>query len=80
MEQNRLSNFGRGRYEKQFCEIIFNLGKWLRRRRCLKIFYFKLRRPILFNRNIMFFAIMVKGIIWNIHVKIWTSSLGGDDF
>ena len=26
-EQNHLSNFGRGYYEEQFCEIIFELGQ-----------------------------------------------------
>ena len=37
VEQNHLCNFNRGYQEKQFCEFIFNLDKWLRR--CLlKIF------------------------------------------
>ena len=26
-----MCNFGRGFYEEQFCEIIFNLGQWNRR-------------------------------------------------
>ena len=36
-EQNLLCNFGRGHYQEQFCEIILNLGQWLRRC-CLKDF------------------------------------------
>ena len=35
-EQNHLCNFGRGCYEEQFCEIILNLGQWVRRRCLLK--------------------------------------------
>ena len=30
-ERNHLCNFGRGCYKEQFCEIIMNLGQWLRR-------------------------------------------------
>ena len=37
-EQNHLSNFGRGCYKEQFCEIILNLDQWFRRRCLLKIF------------------------------------------
>ena len=29
--QNHLYDFGRGYYEKQFCEIILNLDQWFRR-------------------------------------------------
>ena len=36
VECNHLRNFGRGYYEEQFCEIILNLGQWLRC--CLKNF------------------------------------------
>ena len=28
VERNSFSNFGRGYYEEQFCEIILNLDKW----------------------------------------------------
>ena len=31
VESNHLSNFGRGYYEEQFCEIVLNLGQWFRR-------------------------------------------------
>ena len=30
--------FGRGHYEKQFCEFILNLREWFKRRCCLKDF------------------------------------------
>ena len=30
-EHNHLCNFGRGYQEKQICEIIMNLGQWVRR-------------------------------------------------
>ena len=33
-EQNHLCNFTKGHYEEQFCEIIFNLDQWFRRRCC----------------------------------------------
>ena len=36
VEPNCLCNFGRGYYEEQFCEIIFNLDQWFRRRCLLK--------------------------------------------
>ena len=32
-----LCNFGRGHYEKHFCEIILNLDPWFRRC-CIKLF------------------------------------------
>ena len=44
-ECNHLCNFGRGYYEKQFCEIILNLVQWLRRRCGLKEFYLEFWRP-----------------------------------
>ena len=31
VEQDYLSDFCRGYYEEQFCEIILNLGQWFRR-------------------------------------------------
>ena len=37
-ECNHLCYFGRGYFEEQFCEIILNLGLWLRSRCCLKDF------------------------------------------
>ena len=38
-ERNRLCNYGRGYYEKQFFEIILNLGQWFRKRCRLKHFF-----------------------------------------
>ena len=38
MEQNHLCKFSRGYLEEQFCEIIFNLDQWFRRRCGLKDF------------------------------------------
>ena len=35
-KRKHLCNFGRGWFEEQFCEIISNLGQWLRC--CLKDF------------------------------------------
>ena len=40
-----MSNFIRGSPEEQFCEIILNLGQWLRRRCRLKISYLELWWP-----------------------------------
>ena len=37
-ENNHLSNFGKGYYEEQFCEIILNLCQWFRRGCRLKDF------------------------------------------
>ena len=37
-------------YEKHFCEIILNLGRWLNRRWCLKIILFLALAAILFSR------------------------------
>ena len=38
-EWNHLCNYGRGYYEKQFCEIILNLGQWFRGRCRLNFFF-----------------------------------------
>ena len=37
-EQNHLCNFRRECYEEQFCEIIMNLGQWVKKRCRLKDF------------------------------------------
>ena len=37
-EWNCLWNFGRGYYEEQLCEVIFNFDQWFRRKCLLKIF------------------------------------------
>ena len=38
VRRNHLCNFGKGCYEVQFCEIIFNLGQWVKKKCRLKIF------------------------------------------
>ena len=48
-EQSHLCNFGRGHYEEQFCEIIFNLGQWFRRRCHLKDFFSGALAALLFS-------------------------------
>ena len=40
VEPNGLCNFGRGHYEEHFCEIVLNLGQWVRRLCHLKTFLF----------------------------------------
>ena len=73
-----LCNFGRGYYERQFCEIILNLGLWFRRRSRLKEFLSgALAASYSVERN--YYAILQEGIMGNIHVKlyeIWTSGSG----
>ena len=39
MENNNLSNFGRGSFKKHFCKVVLKSGYWPRRC-CLKVFYF----------------------------------------
>ena len=71
-----MCNFGRGHYEKQFCEFSQNLGQWFRCR--LKdILSEALAAHALLSRTI--YAILKEGIMRNIHVKfyeIWTSGSG----
>ena len=76
-EQNHLCNFGRGCYEKQFCEIILNLGLWFRCQ--IKDFLSGalVAPPVRWSGII--YAILKEGIIGSIHVKlfeIWTSGSG----
>ena len=79
-EGNNLCNFCRRYHEEQFCEIILNLGKWLRRRCCLKDFLSRaLAASVHWSTTI--YAIFKEGIMGNIHVKlyeIWTSGSEGD--
>ena len=66
-EWNHLCNFGRGYQKEQFCEII------------LIFFWSSGSPPLQWSRTIC--AILKKGIMLNIHMKlyeIWTSGLGGD--
>ena len=46
VEQNHLRNVCKGHYGEQFCEILFNLGQWLRKKMSLKeISYLELWQP-----------------------------------
>ena len=59
--------FGRGHYEEHFCEIILNLGQWLRRRFCFKdISIFSSQLPFCWTE-----MILVEGVRGNIHVKLF---------
>ena len=49
MEQNGLSNFGRGSPKEPSCKIISKSLNWLRRRSRLKVFLFLALAAILFN-------------------------------
>ena len=60
-EWNHLCNFRREYHEEQFCKIILNLDLWFRCR--LKDFLSGVR-------NGTIYAILVEGIMGNIHVKL----------
>ena len=49
VQQNHLSNDGRGSPKEHFCEIIMILGHWPARRCCLKVFLFLALVVILFS-------------------------------
>ena len=55
--------FGRGHYEKHFCEIILNVSQWFKRR-CLQIIFLFLWRFCLEKQD--FSIIIVQGKIRNI--------------
>ena len=70
-EWNHLCNFGKGHYEKQFCEIILNLDQCFRR--ChLNIYFLSTALTAIFvlqSRTIC--AILVEDIMGYIHVKLF---------
>ena len=77
-EQNHLCSFARG-YEEQFCEIILNLGEWVRRFFKRFLIWSSGGPPVWWSMTI--YAILKEGIIGNIDVKlieIWTGGSGGD--
>ena len=53
--------------EEQFCQIILILDQWFRRRCHLKYFYWELWRPLCSLE--LNYAILVEGIMGNLHVK-----------
>ena len=65
LEQNNWCILGRWHHEEHFCEIIFNLDQWVRRRCCLKIFLIWSSGGPLANWNGTICAILVKGIMRN---------------
>ena len=60
-----LCNFGRRHHEKQFCEIIFNLDQWFRKRSHLKYFLSRALSGPFVHRRGTICAILVEGIIRN---------------
>ena len=78
-ERNHLCNFGRGYQEKQFCEIILNLGQWFRRMSFKRFLIWSSGDPpVQWSETI--YAILKEGILGYIHVKsneIKTSGSGG---
>ena len=76
-----MCNFSRGYLEEQFCEIIFNLDQWFRRRCRLKRFLIWSSGGPHVQQSGTIYAILKEGIMGNIHVKIYeirTSGSGGD--
>ena len=70
-EHNHLCNFGRGHHEEHFCEIILNLEEKFSRRCCLKIFLIYSPGSLFVQRSGTICAILVKGIMRNISVKLF---------
>ena len=70
-EQNHLCNFGRGHYERHFCEIILNLDRWFRRKSHLKLFLiYNSGGPFLWQSGTIY-AILVEIIMRIISVKLF---------
>ena len=71
VQQSRthFGNFGKGGYEKHFCEIILKSGHWTRRR-CLKVFSIFSSGGNFVQRSTTFLAILVKGHKRNTSVKL----------
>ena len=81
VERNHLCNFGRGYYDEQFCEIILNFGSVVQEEMWFKRFliWSSCCPPVQSSGTI--YAILIEGIMGNIHVKlyeIWTSGSGED--
>ena len=73
-----LCKFGRGYQEEQFCEM--NLGQWFRNCFFRRFLIWSSGGPLV-QWSGTIYAILKKGIMGNIHVKlneIRTSGLGGD--
>ena len=70
-EQNHLCNFGRGYHKECFCEIILNMDQSFRKTCCLKDFLIKSSGGPHVPRTTTIYAILVEGIMGNIHVKLF---------
>ena len=68
-ECHHLCNFGRRYHEEHFCEIIFNLGRWFRRKCCLKVFLIRISGSPFVQRCVTICIILVEGIMKNNSVK-----------
>ena len=70
-EQKHLCNFGRGHYERHFCEIILNLDRWFRRKCRLKLFLiYSSGGPFIWQSGTIY-AILEEIIMRNISVKLF---------
>ena len=69
VKRNHLFNFERGHHEEQSCEDIRNLDQWFRSRCCLKIFLIWSSGGPFVQQSGTICAIIVEGIMKNIHVK-----------
>ena len=81
VEWNHLCNFGKWHYEEQFCEIILNLDRWIRRRCLLKIFLTWSSGGTFVQRSGTICAILVDGIMRNNSKNLFQilASLSGAD-
>ena len=70
-DRNHLCNFNRMHIEEQFCEIIFNVGQWCRRKCCLQVFLILRSRSPFDQQSVTIYAILVEGIMRNDSVKLF---------
>ena len=76
MELNHLSNISGGYHEEQFPVVILNLDQLFKR--CpLKEFLTRALVALMFCRVKPFFAILVEGIMGNIHMKLFLTLSSG---
>ena len=68
-KQKYLCNYSREYYEEQFCEIIFNLDQWFRRKCLLKIFFICSTDGTFVQQGRPICAILVEGIKRNNSVR-----------
>ena len=71
LKRNHLCNFGRGYPEEQFCEIILNFGPVIQVKMSFKRFLIWSSGGPCFQWSGTVYAILVEGIMGNIHVKLF---------